>query len=256
MQQGGADINNEVFSQGYQFLKFHHEYPYSWMTESCPKHFLAYMCRGRGRLSFAQTHLDVTEGDVFYIPHGIGYRSRWEGNEGIIFHSYGFSFLPISDQKDYDPQKIPLPPELAARVRDIPTDRTIDSKTLGIFYAVLADILPYMSYEQESRRGSVCDRALAFMADHVDCTVEEVAKHCHVSESVIYSAFRRAMGTTPNAQRIRLLCERAVDLLIATDRPIENISAELGFSSSSYFRKVLHAHTGMTPTQIRKRMPM
>lgn len=249
-------MNNEVFSQGYQFLKFHHEYPYSWMTESCPKHFLAYICRGRGRLSSAQTHIDVAEGDALYIPHGISYRSRWEGEDGIIFNSYGFSFLPVCDQKDYGLQKVAAPPKLAARLRDIPTDRPIDSKTLGLFYAVLADLLPYMSYEHENHRESLCDLAMAYMADHVDCTVKEIAKHCHVSESIIYSAFRRSMGTTPNVQRLRLLCERAVDLLIATDRPIEDISAELGFSSSSYFRKVLHAHTGMTPTQIRKRTPM
>ena len=85
-------MNNEVFSQGYQFLKFHHEYPYSWMTESCPKHFLAYMCRGRGRLSFAQTHLDVTEGDVFYIPHGIAHAGR-ATRESFSTHT-DFLFCP------------------------------------------------------------------------------------------------------------------------------------------------------------------
>jgi AraC-like DNA-binding protein len=90
------------------------------------------------------------------------------------------------------------------------------------------------------------------MAEHVNCSIDEVAKHCHVCESVIYNAFRKTMGTTPNAQRLRLLCERAVELLTTTDRPIEEISAKLGFSSSAYFRKILHKHTGMTPTEIRK----
>ena len=62
--------------------------------------------------------------------------------------------------------------------------------------------------------------------------------------------------TTPNTQRQIILCERAVELLTTTDRPIEEISTALGFSSSAYFRKVMREHTGMTPREIRKNAPM
>jgi len=49
-----------------------------------------------------------------------------------------------------------------------------------------------------------------------------------------------------------VLCKKSIDLLQTTDLPIEEISGMMGFSSSSYFRKVLKEHTGKTPHEIRK----
>ena len=75
-------------------------------------------------------------------------------------------------------------------------------------------------------------------------------------ETALYTAFRRVRNTTPNTQRQIILCERAVELLTTTDRPIEEISTQLGFSSSAYFRKIIRAHTGLTPRMIRQNAPM
>ena len=243
---------HENLSQHFRFFEIRHEHSYSWMTESCPRHILGYMCQGHGKLFWEDSCIDLNEGDVFFIPQGIRYRSTWSAENETVFHYYGVSDIPIHDQRNYCLQKIAVPPALAACVHDIPTNHPIDSKTIGVFYTVLARLLPYMSFDAKGHKESLCDRALAYMAEHVNCSIDEVAKHCHVCESVIYNAFRKTMGTTPNAQRLRLLCERAVDLLTTTDRPIEEISAKLGFSSSAYFRKILHKHTGMTPTEIRK----
>ena len=57
---------------------------------------------------------------------------------------------------------------------------------------------------------------------------------------------------TPHALRQKILVEKAVELLTTTDIPIEEVSDRLGFSSSSYFRKILFAQTGKTPSAIRK----
>ena len=55
------------------------------------------------------------------------------------------------------------------------------------------------------------------------------------------------------ALRGQLLLERARDLLLSTDQPVESVSDELGFSSASYFRKKFKAHFGMTPGEMRKK---
>jgi len=44
----------------------------------------------------------------------------------------------------------------------------------------------------------------------------------------------------------------SVHLLTSTDLSPSQISDSLGFSSVSYFRKVLRQHTGQSPLQIRK----
>jgi transcriptional regulator GlxA family with amidase domain len=43
-----------------------------------------------------------------------------------------------------------------------------------------------------------------------------------------------------------------VELLLTTNKKIEEISEMTGFSSGSYFRKVLKKHLGYTPREIRK----
>lgn len=65
--------------------------------------------------------------------------------------------------------------------------------------------------------------------------------------------FQKSSDVTLNALRGQLLLERARDLLLSTDQPVESVSDELGFSSASYFRKKFKAHFGMTPGEMRKK---
>lgn len=247
-------MNSVTFTQGFEFNIYHRTRAVVFQTHECKWHFLAYMIRGHGRFVDGERQVDVNEGDVFFIPRHLAYFSYWD--EGALFHSYGFHFFPLPDQRKYVLQRLELPQELVERVRSIPILRTVDSRTVGMFYATLADILPYMEYESGNRDELLCDRVIAYMTRHIDSTVADVAHQLHVSETSIYNAFRSVRNTTPNTQRQIILCERAVELLTTTDRPIEAISTELGFSSSAYFRKIIREHTGMTPRQIRKNAPI
>ena len=74
---------------------------------------------------------------------------------------------------------------------------------------------------------------------------------CSLSEPHLYYLFKKAGEVTPNEYRQKSLCDRAVELLITTDNSVEAISDMLGFSSSSYFRKILKKHTGKSPREIR-----
>jgi AraC-like DNA-binding protein len=118
-------------------------------------------------------------------------------------------------------------------------------------FSVLALLLPQM--ERSDRGPSVClyEQAVEYMRGHIDCRVAEVARHCGVSESALYASFKRH-GTTPNGARQALLAGEAKHLLTTTDMSVQEISDRLGFSSTSYFRKVLRLHTGKTPSQLRK----
>ena len=72
-----------------------------------------------------------------------------------------------------------------------------------------------------------------------------------LKEATLYTAFKRH-GSTPNQTRQKLLVKQAKQLLTTTDSSVQTISDQLGFSSSSYFRKILRRYTGKTPMQIRK----
>ena len=91
------------------------------------------------------------------------------------------------------------------------------------------------------------------MEKHLDWSIERIAVECHISYSTLYQIYRKVCAKTPNTIRQELLVERAVFLLSSTDRSVQEISDTLGFSSTSYFRKILQKYTGLTPTRIRQK---
>ena len=98
----------------------------------------------------------------------------------------------------------------------------------------------------------VCEKALDFMRQNTDAKIPEVAKACKVSESGLYGIFKIVYNETPNFFRQKIIFEKAEQLLITTNLPVEEISRMLNFSSASYFRKIVNKYSGKTPKQIRK----
>ena len=126
-------------------------------------------------------------------------------------------------------------------------------KVSGFLLTLLSEILPILAEsEKEDRYSLLASRAIAVMKNDPLLDIPAVAAACSVSESGLYAAFRQSGYKTPNEERQRILIERAKNLLASTDEPIENISSVLGFSSSSYFRKIFAKYTGKSPRQVRK----
>jgi len=128
----------------------------------------------------------------------------------------------------------------------------VTSDILGAFYSALSRALDFMEEGGANRKKQVLERAKNYMRRNPNCRISEIAKHCLVSESVLYEIFKSEEGETPNTLRQKILCEKAVELLSTTDRPVQEISEVLGFSSASYFRKQMHKYVGKTPREIRK----
>lgn len=82
--------------------------------------------------------------------------------------------------------------------------------------------------------------------------VSDVASFCKISNSELFLIFKEFAHETPNDVKNQILCKRAEILLITTDYSIEKISSDLGFSSSSYFRKILKKYLNKTPKEIRR----
>ena len=105
------------------------------------------------------------------------------------------------------------------------------------------------TYEQ----GGVLARKIAdAIFERPDTSTRAIARFCGVSESTAYHVIKKELGKTPNQLRQEAKCQQAVRLLTCTDLSVEEISTRLGFSSSSYMRKLLRLTTGKTPLQIRK----
>ena len=240
----------------YDNLKFHHfilrKTHYTDNRAGVRKHYLAYMEQGYSRIVSEGKTITVQPGDVFYIPKGLRYQSYWEGEDEIRFLSFGFQYFPESRDKPYLLQIIDCPQALKEAVQQISVVGKADSALLGSFYSVLAALLPYMETGRQDPRQAISEKARAYLWKHPGCKVSDVARHCLVSESVLYDVMKKETGMTPNGLRQKILCEKAEQLLATTDSSVQEISDRLGFSSTSYFRKVLRGQTGKTPREIRK----
>lgn len=226
---------------------------YSTQVDSCPFHFIGRLCSGRARIVSQSGEIRLQEGDIFFIPKGLKYRSYWNCDDGsIAFYSFGFAWIPMDAQLDLQLQKLSCTPEELAIFAELESYGQVSPSFAGCLYRFFGTVMPKMATAPKNRSQRIVDRAADYIRSNPSCSVSEVAQHCQVSECTLFLKFRKHFGKTPVEFRHRVLADKATALLSSTDLSVEEISSRLGFSSSSYFRKVLKSETGKTPSQIRK----
>lgn len=245
-------METETFRRSFAFREFFfRKNHYFDNREGTPCHFIGRLNSGFGRLSYHGGELSLHSGDIFYIPKGCRYESFWRG-DAIAFDSLAFQYFPEDDHIRYLLQKLPSNDRMHHLFHEIQAVKTVNSRTVGLFYLLLAECLPAMRSEPIDRNAALIHRALAFMENTVSCTAADIARACCVSESSLYEAFRRTLGRTPLEEKHRILSEKAVTLLHATDLSVSEIGDRLGVASMAYFRRILRDFTSKTPSEIRK----
>ena len=214
-------------------------------------HYLAQIVNGNAKIVSADITLTLQKGDFFYIPKNLAYRSYWyPENDNVSFYSFGFDFFPTS-KEGYKLQKIPLTACEQELLEELKKDITPSPQTVGQLYHLLGSFEPRL-LQTDSHTCPTINKALSFMRQNSDYTMRQVAESCGISESGLYIAFKKHLNKTPVAIRQEILCGKAKEMLSSTDLSIEEISDGLGFSSSSYFRKIFKTKIGKTPTSYRK----
>lgn len=240
---------DEFYFFNIKYSRYHH----TDQSNGSPVHYLAYMIKGTAKIVSHYKTIYINPGDVFYIPKNLPYRSYWFGDDSIEFLSFGFSNLQIRESINAELQIIPCNDKTVRKIQALPTIGTnIDLKTLSLFYDVMDSIAFLMKRSGQKNEELILEKIKDFIRNNPNSSVSHIAHCCAVSEPYIYLLFKKIMHTTPNIYKQKLLCEKAVELLVTTDRKVEEISSILQFSSASYFRKVLKKHTGKTPREIRK----
>ncbi|MBQ8606140.1 MAG: helix-turn-helix transcriptional regulator [Clostridia bacterium] len=243
-------MNDAQFYNGFVFRKFEYNkyYTSDSTKKGAPRHFFAKLLSGKAKLQCERFTVELSAGDVFYIPYGMLYRSHWYPDSGSVsFYSLGFSHLPSSI--DYKMQKI----EGAGDLFDsIFTDISVSAESIAGLYLFFARVKDKMIPRCTRAQNVMVIRAVDYMRANPSARAADIANYMGISESGLYGLFKSQLDKSPLDIRLEILTEKATELLVTTDLPIEEISERLGFSSSSYFRKVLFKTTGKTPSAIRK----
>ncbi len=247
-------MNEIIFAQSFSFVQCRiNRSGHTDNRQGKHSHYLAYMREGYGHLAGEDRAIDVSPRDFFYIPDAYPYQSWWRGEGLVTWDSYAFQYFPRPDGEIYYPmQIIPSSPEALEILSRLSAQMQVSCYSIGLFYQLLGCLEKSMMIAPESRQHAIVSAAENYMYQHTAFLTADVARHCGVSESGLYAAFREVRGYPPSQAKHRLQIEKAVRLLTTTDLPIEAISGQLGFSSSIYFRKIFAEQTGKTPRQIRK----
>jgi two-component system, response regulator YesN len=81
---------------------------------------------------------------------------------------------------------------------------------------------------------------------------KEVAEHVHLNASYLSVLFKEHVKMTFSEYLTRRRIQRAKDLLISTNLPINEIAEESGYRTAKYFIKIFKELEGMTPSAYRK----
>lgn len=84
-------------------------------------------------------------------------------------------------------------------------------------------------------------------------TLEEIAAALHISPSHASHVYKSVMGLSPIQYVIRCRIGEAQNLLIATDLPVVEIAAMVGYANGNHFNAIFRRKVGMPPAQYRKR---
>ena len=239
----------------FAFLRIHFEkYHYTNQMSGSPMNYIAYMLKGTGKIISGSGSIDMKEGDVFFIPINLPYKSYWYGNEKIEFLSIGFADIEAKEKLNYNLQVVDCDDELKARISRIPPEEAaVSCETLSEFYGVLSRLIPYLRQNQPvSKKDEMIERAKKYISGHTACSVADVARECFISEPYLYLLFREHVGCTPNDYRLRAICQKGVEYLLTTDKTVDEISARIGLSSASHFRRILKSYMNLTPKEVRK----
>ena len=245
-------MKSTVFSDDFVFLNItFNKYHYTDNRKGSPLNYLAYMKQGEAKIVSENKTIRISAGDIFYIPKNLGYQSYWYGNDKIDFLSFGFQKLNTKENTKFDLQIIHNN-KTANKLMKIPTNGNVNCKALSRFYDVMSELIPTLKSSDESNEEILVERIKYCIRSHPHCSLPEIASMCMISEPYLYALFKKIEHITPNDYRQKVLCDIGIELLLTTDKKIEEITNVLNFSSSSYFRKVLKKHTGYTPREIRK----
>ena len=213
---------------------------------------IGYLIQGHGEFLYEGKTYHANAGDAVYISRGTKYYSVWEGNPEIHFYSINYSFSSPDNSDNYPFQIVKgVDGEILDRVMKSYNHSHLES--LGLFYLFLNDFHKKLLPGKNYKGTETLIPALVYIGEHYTekIPINLLAKICNLSESRFYTKFKNATGCTPIEYKNNLTIQKALDLLTNTEKSIEEISSELGFTTSSYFRKVFKSITGKIPKELK-----
>ncbi len=247
---------------------------------------ILYLCAGKADLQIQNRVLPFREGDLAVVGstlyHSVGCRSAPPLTMGVLFFEpdliradggpdsteYLTPFLlqdsefphVISARTGIPSQIFSLMQRIRAELPARSARARLSVKTYLKMILILL-VNQYSSYEgtvQTFQRQQRALERLRPLFDHLEqhydepVQVQQASRICGMSQSHFMSFFKRVTGQSFMAYLNHCRIERAQALLTNTDKPVSDISQDMGFCDQSYFGTVFRRLVGMTPAAYRR----
>ncbi|MBW7473950.1 response regulator [Paenibacillus oenotherae] len=96
-------------------------------------------------------------------------------------------------------------------------------------------------------------KIILYIDEHYDeeITLASLSRHVMMGENYVSALFKKKTGETLIHYLHRIRIEKAIELLLTSDLPVNQIGQNVGFMNDNYFIKIFKRITGTTPSQYR-----
>jgi AraC-like DNA-binding protein len=249
---------------------------------------IAYIYRGSGVFAIGGRDYPAEEGDIFVINNGVFHLLEGTTNRSLkvvtlYFHEHLFCRYG-SSETDFEYLLLFHPPAKGLKPR-VTLDQSTRRKVLVLLRQIAEELKAQADFHRIAVKNCLCQILLLLnRAAGVESTdgdapslrmrdasrlkpvfdfiherycnklaLKEISAASNMSVSHLCRYFKNATGQTVTGYIKRFRVDRAKELLIEDERSITWIAQEVGFESHSYFDRIFHEVTRMTPQAFRRR---
>lgn len=250
-----------VYNCGYQISGSNHSF-----GPAMHGHYVIhYVISGKGVYSANGVDYPLQKGDGFLIipNESTSYRADeedpweyyWVGFHGAeaphLLSSAGIDTNNLVFHYDKDEKLKKILSDLFYTATNYPSRELAMIGYLYLFFSCIT-YLPHMSPKNFPE--VYLDKAIAYIQNNSSykISVNDIAKYVGIERSYLYRIFKDALDCSVNQYIQNYKIEKAKNMLLQKDLPIQVISNSLGFEDPSHFTKVFKRICKITPLTYRK----
>lgn len=228
-------------------------------TEGASYSRLYYVTKGGGFLKTEDQHIEMTEGNVYFIPAGCRFSCGCEHMEKVFFH-FVIS-TPEKYEVSFSPCRIYALPYTQDKLRGL-KDLLNTREHVGILrlrlllLETLSELFERFPLERSTLKDAspLVRSVIGYIEEHLSIrlTVSEIAAALYLSESKIRSTFKKELDIPIGKYIDDMVFIKARQLLSVPENTIAEVSAELGFCDQFYFSRRFKEKFSVTPSKFKK----
>lgn len=224
--------------------KFKHDYGIFYV-KGRPYAALSYRLSGSGFFKIKETEFKSSEGDILFIPEGQDYEVEYYGGESIVIHFVECNYRYFENITINNSEL--LKQMFTGLFNCRKTNGSVNAQKAGIY-----NILQVIDKDRNTIvKNSDTERCANFIEKNFcdsSLSIKMICEYAHISESTLRRNFNNNYGISPKRYILKLRIKKAVELLVAGEQKIKEISKQCGFEDEKYFSRVIKAEFGITPS--------